>query len=252
MQKWTVILSCVLATACTKNADAPADGAADANGAVQGIGGSPRPAGNEGLVQGGGAFVTQVLLVKKEATDAKEVDDPIKKKKVANWVATLYRGEQVTSLGTQGDWAHIRMSDGKEGFVKADAILTGSVDLATVFDKVKTFTRPDLLAFNTSRQVEPGSLLFVLRAKDQFSEVNMGGTNSVWILSDVLSKDSKEVEAAKLINRARVLKDRNEAEANGAFELAKTEFADTKLVQTLLLATDPNAAANSQRRRQPQ
>lgn len=251
MKRWTVILSCALAAACVKTAQAPTEGTADPNGAaVQAIGDSPRPAGNEGLVQGDGAFVTQTLLVKREAKDAKELEEPGKKKRVANWVATLYRGEQVTALGNQGDWAHIRMSDGKEGYVKADSILSGSVDLATVFDKAKTFTRPDLLAFNTARQVEPGSLLFVMRAKDQFSEVNMGGSNTVWVLSDVLSKESKEVEAAKLINRARILKDRNEADANSAFDLAKTQFADTKLVQTMLLAAadpnavDPNAAAN--------
>ena len=231
-------------TGCTKHPDPDSGLIASPSAKVMPEAvGSPQPAGNEGLVQSaaaavGAGFVTQTVLVRREASDAREIDGPAKKKKVANWMATLYRGEQVEVLSSQDPWLHLRLSDGKEGFAKSESVVTGSVELATVFERVKTFTRPDLLALNAAKQLEPGALLFVLRAKDQFSEVNVGGAAHVWVLSDVLIKDAKEVEAAKLINRSRALKERpaaNEAESQAPLELAKSQFASTKLVQILLM-----------------
>lgn len=117
--------------------------------------------------------------------------------------------------------------------------------LATNLERVKTFVRPDFLALNAGTQLEPGSVLILLRSKDQFSEVDTGATNTVWVLRAQLTEDGQEVEAAKLINRARLLQQRNDPDAQTAIELAKTHFGLTRLVQTLLMPTtpalDPNA-----------
>lgn len=195
----------------------------------------------------GNAFITQMTQVRKEPTDAKDVADEAnpKKKKVPNWLATLYRGEQVTVVANRNDWLQVQTSDEKTGWVKNDSVVLGT-EMATVLDRTKIFTRPDLLALNGAKQIEPGSLLFVQRMKDQFSEVNFGGTATAWVLTDVLSKEANEVDAAKLMHKARLLKDRNDPAADGLLELAKTHFANTRLVQTLLLPPgDPNAAADA-------
>jgi hypothetical protein len=193
----------------------------------------------------GPAFVTQTALVRREAKDTKDVEVPGSKKRLSNFTATLYRGEQVEVVQTSEDWVEVRTSDEKTGWLKLDNVLRAEgVEMATVVNAAKVFTRPDLLAFNGARTIMPGTLLFALRIKDQFSEVNLGGGTSGWVLTDVLVKDKREVDVAKLINKARLLKDRNDPSADGLLDLAKAHFADTHLVQTLLLApaggVDPN------------
>jgi hypothetical protein len=215
-----------------------------------GVGAPARPDGAapaaNAATGNGPAYITQVTPVRRESSDAKEVEEAGKKKKQPNWLATLYRGEQVTVLSTRGDWLVVRTSDEKTGWVKLDSVLSGAgLEMATVLDKSKMFSRPDLLALLGTRAIEPGSLLFSLRAKDQFSEVNVSGTSTVWVLTDVLSKDPKEVDAAKLLHKARLLKEKNDPAADGLLDLARTQFASTRLVQTQLLAppADPNSAA---------
>lgn len=240
---WLGYLVGGLLLGCTKQPDTTAP-ALDANGPI-----APLPAQPMGAdapkAATGNAFITGVTQVRKEATDAKDVtDEASKKKKVPNWLATLYRGEQVTVVANRNDWLQVQTSDEKTGWVKSDSVVLGT-EMATVLDKTKIFTRPDLLALNGAKQIEPGSLLFVQRAKDQFSEVNFGGTATAWVLTDVLTKAPNEVDAAKLLHKARLLKDKNDPAADSLLDLAKTHFASTKLVQALLLpATNPNTPAD--------
>lgn len=186
-------------------------------------------------------YITQIAIVRRQPVEAKEVESADGKKRVANWVATLSRGEQISVLESQRDWFHVRTSDEKTGWVKSDNVLLASnVTMATVANSVRIFSRPDLLALNGSKAIEPGTLLFAIRTKDQFSEVNLAGNTTGWVLTDVLMTAPREVDAAKLLHRARFLKARNDPAADGLLELAKTHFADTHLVQTLLLPPPPN------------
>jgi hypothetical protein len=100
------------------------------------------------------AYVTVVTGLKREASDAKSIDDPKgkSKKKISNWLMTLYRGEEVTILEVQEEYAKVKASDDSEGWVQKTALLpVEGVALATVFEEAKTFSRPDLLALNSTK-----------------------------------------------------------------------------------------------------
>lgn len=217
--------------------------AADGAGPVQIAMGSPKPTRG---VERGAAYVTQTALVRRQAKDVKDVEVEGSNKRLSNFTATLYRGEQVDIVQVTDDWVQVRCSDEKTGWLKQDNVLRAEgVEMTTVVGQAKVFTRPDLLAFNGAKIIMPGTLLFAMRIKDQFSEVNLGGGVTGWVLTDVLVKDKREVDVAKLINKARLLKDRNDATADQLLELAKTHFGDTHLVQTLLLAPQLTADANA-------
>jgi uncharacterized protein YgiM (DUF1202 family) len=190
------------------------------------------------------AYLTYVTGIRRKPSDAKKVEVEGKTKKVHNWLSTLYRGEEVTVLEVQGDWARVVASDETEGWVKKTGLLpTEGVSLATLFEKTKTFHRPDLLAQNTSRSIEPATLLFVLKTKNQFTEVNYYGQGSVWVLSDKLSVDPTEISAAKLLAKVQWLKGRKDPDADKVMELARTHFGETKLVA---MANDDGAVASEE------
>jgi hypothetical protein len=90
--------------------------------------------------------------------------------------------------------------------------------------------------------IAPGTLLFVTKSKEPFSEVNLTGTTRVWTLTEKLSADPKEVEAARIINRARWLDERKDPAAKEFWELAKKNFAGTQLVQQLASVDTPAAS----------
>jgi SH3-like domain-containing protein len=184
------------------------------------------------------AFVTGVTAVRRANSDDKQVDDPKKPgKKLSNYITTLHRGEQVQVLSVEGDWAQVRSSDEKEGWTKKDALLPSQgVTMATTLDETKTFDRPDLLALNAKRKVAAGALVYAMRAKDQFSEVNLGGSSTAWVLTSALVSEQREVDAAKLLNKARWLTDHKDASAADLMDLAKKEYGDTKVMQAHLAA----------------
>ena len=179
------------------------------------------------------AFVTGVTAVRRASNEDKQVEDPKKPgKKVNNYITTLHRGEQVQVVSVEGDWAQVRSSDEKEGWTKKDALLPSQgVTMATTLDEAKTFDRPDLLALNAKRKVAAGALVYALRAKDQFSEVNIGGSSTAWVLTSSLISEQREVDAAKLLNKARWLTDHKDASAADLMDLAKKEYGDTKVMQ---------------------
>jgi hypothetical protein len=183
------------------------------------------------------AYVTGATGVRREPNEEKEIPDPKakgKKKTRSNAFMTLYRGEEVTITGIEGEWAKVRTSDEQEGWLKMSLLVRAAdVTLGTVFTETKRFRRPDLLALNTDQSVEAGTLLYVLRSKDQFSEINLGGSQTTWVLSESLSTDSREVSAAKLYNKIRSMQKANDAGASKLIELAKGQFADSKVLALL-------------------
>lgn len=205
---------------------APATGAAVAPAPA-----APAQAGEQ-------AFVTGVTAVRRASNEDKQVDDPKKPgKKISNYISTLHRGEQVQVLSVEGDWAKVRSSDEKEGWTKKDALLPNAgVTMATTLDETKTFDRPDLLALNAKRKVAAGALVYAQRTKDQFSEVNLGGTSTAWVLTSALVADQREVDAAKLLNKARWLTDHKDASSADLMDLAKKEYGDTKVMQAYVAA----------------
>lgn len=193
----------------------------------------PTAAANRPSQAGESAFVTGVAGVRRVASEDKMVDDEKKPgKKISNYITTLARGEQVQVLKVDGDWAQVRSSDEKEGWIRKDTLLPSEgVTMATTLDEAKTFDRPDLLALNAKRKVGAGALIYVVRNKDQFSEVNLGGTNTVWVLTSGLIADQREVDAAKLLNKARYLTERKDAGATDLLDLAKKEYGDTQVMK---------------------
>ncbi len=183
------------------------------------------------------AYVLYGASSYKQPTDDKKVKN--------NWLAMLYRGETVTLLEQQGDWSHIRMSDGKEGWMKSAALLPGDgVSMATVVDDVKTFSRPDFTTVLTKLKLSPGSVLFVTKKKDEtFSEVNYSGTQTAWVEDAKLVRDANEVAAARVVSRAKALDESKDDEAKKAaaemWDLANSKFKDTQVVQKVTAAATP-------------
>jgi hypothetical protein len=254
-------LPLLLALGCERSAlrSEPAEGSGPEAAQV-----APEPAANGMPALGAGghsvastepraAYFTQLTVVRRAPNEARDVDDGTgRKRRLVNVLTSVYRGEQATVLKAQGDWLQVRLSDAMQGWVKANTVVTEAagkkIEMATVFEVTKTFTRPDLLALSAGRLLEPGSLLFVLRQIDQFSEVNTAGTAQAWVLSDLLSQDTQEVQAAKLLGRAKALADRHDANSAVPLELAKSHYATTRLVQALLFpkqAADPNHASDA-------
>ena len=74
-------------------------------------------------------------------------------KDVSNALAVLQRGEKVTVVEAREDWAKVRSSDDREGWLRRAALLEGDgVTEATVLAPADVFDRPDLLAANAKRK----------------------------------------------------------------------------------------------------
>jgi len=232
MRAIVVLLAIPLSLVACRRAEPPAGEAAAPGGAAAA---APAQAGSP-------AFVTSATFLRREPTDAPRVKGPAGKE-VSSWVATLQRGERVSLLETRGDWGRVRASDDQEGWVKASALLPGEgVTEATVRTAADVFDRPDLLAANARRKVEPGTLLLVVKQKPPFAEVNVSGTSNAWVLADRLAAAERDVAVAKLIEKARWLeRSGKHDEAKQILELARGHFPDEPLLE--VLATDLGEAA---------
>jgi SH3-like domain-containing protein len=193
---------------------------------------------------GAPAYVVAVVTLRKEPSAADRIPGPTGKQ-VSNYLSTtLQRGERVSLVESREDWHRVRASDDTEGWLRATAVLDGTgVTEATVSQPADVFDRPDLLAANAKRKVEPGSLLLVVKARPPFSEVNVPGAQNAWVLTERLVTGAREVGVAKLIEKGRwlVKSDRKE-EALKILALAKGQFADIPLVQVLETELNPPPA----------
>lgn len=181
------------------------------------------------------AYVNAVAALRREPTDAAKVPGKAGARDVGNFLATLHRGERVGVLETRDDWARVRTSDDSEGWMKRGSLLeVDGVTEATVLSAAEVFDRPDLLAANPKRKIEPGTLVLVVKARPPFSEVNVAGSQDAWVLTDRLVTSEKEVSVAKLVEKARYLV-RNEKtdEALQLLALARQRFAGAALVDAL-------------------
>lgn len=181
------------------------------------------------------SFAVTVVTLRKEPVAADRIAGP-GGKQVTNYTATtLQRGEQVTVLEVRDEWSRVRASDDKEGWLRSTTLLDGTgVTAATVLQPADVFDRPDLLAANARRKVEPGSLLLVVKARPPFSEVNVPGAQNAWVLTERLATGEREVGVAKLIEKSRwLVKNNRKEEALQLLTLAQSTFADVPLVQVM-------------------
>jgi SH3-like domain-containing protein len=199
-------------------------------------------------------YVVGKTTVRKIASDDRKIADPAGgDKQVSNYVTALNRGEKVDITGNDGDWTHIKASDGSDGWLKTNRLVVEDekTKVATLFAEGKVFDRPDLLALAADRKIEAGSLVFVLSEKDQFSEVDYPKTAvsdvHAWALSSDLTTDPNEVEAAKLIAKVRELRADNDPAAKQMEDLARSQYSNSKLLSLLdqpVEATPPDGATD--------
>jgi len=148
----------------------------------------------------------------------------------------LQRGEKVAVVEAREDWAKVRSSDDREGWLKRGAMLEGEgLTEATVLAPADVFDRPDLLAANAKRRIEPGTLLLVVKARPPFSEVNVSSGPNAWVLSERLATGEREVSVAKLAEKARFLeRSGKHDEAKQILALAREHFAGSPLLDALV------------------
>jgi SH3-like domain-containing protein len=202
------------------------------------------PAAAPAAAVSAGAFVTVASSLRREPTESARVPGP-SGKEVSNALAVLQRGERVTVLEARDEWAKVRSSDDKDGWLRRAGLVEGEVAAATVLVAADVFDRPDLLAANARRRIEPGTLLLVVRTKPPFSEVNVSTGPDAWVLSERLTTADREVSVAKLTEKARWLVRSGKAdEAKQILALAREHFAGSPLVDALAveLGEQPPAA----------
>lgn len=192
------------------------------------------PAPAPSATPAGGAHVTAVAPLRRDPGEAARVRGP-GGKEVVNVLATLQRGERVTVLEEREDWARVRSSDDQEGWMKSGVLLEGEgVTEATVLVPADVFDRPDLLAANARRKIDPGTLVLVVRTRPPFSEVNLAAGQNAWVLSERLAAGEREVSVAKLTEKARwLVRVGRKDEALQVLALARTQFAGSPLVDAL-------------------
>ncbi len=183
------------------------------------------------------AYVSAATTLRREASDAARVPGP-GRKEVPNQLAILQRGEKVTLLEARDDWAKVRTSDDQQGWLRRAAVLEGDgIAEATVLAPADVFDRPDLLAANARRKIEPGTLLLVVKTKPPFAEVNVSSGPSAWVLAERLATGEKEVSVAKLAEKARWLaRNGKPDEAKQILAFARQQFPGIPLVELLATA----------------
>jgi hypothetical protein len=180
-------------------------------------------------------FITSLSTLRREPTEQARVKVEGAKTPQPNSLAALHRGERVALLEPRGDWARVRASDGAEGWVRGAALAPpDSVQEGTLLVVAWAFDRPDLLAVNAKRKLDPGTLLFIRKTRDLFTEVDAGSGPNVWVLTDRVSTRPGDVEAAKLVEKARFLARGNRPEeARDVLALLRARSPDSPLVAVL-------------------
>ena len=195
------------------------------------------------------AFVREPTALRRTPSLSRHVEASASKRQQPNVLVMLQRGESVLVLEEAEGFLRVRLSDEQEGFVRAGALRSGDhVVSATCLQETLTFARPDFLAMEHNRRIMPGSLVFVLRDKEAFAEVDagLGGQATTWVLADALERSSLEVEAAKLLQRARAVGERDPNAALPLLQLLRERFGATRLVRHLVAPLDGSEGAGAE------
>lgn len=180
-------------------------------------------------------YIVTITALRKEPTDAKNIETE-DGKKVANWIATLHRGEKVTLSETSGEFRKASLAGDVEGWMFARSVVTGEdLSLATVLEETNTFDRPDPVASNAKRKIPAGSLLLSLKVEDGFTQVNYLGSASAWVKTSTLANTDDEIVVSKLFSKARWLRDRKGGVGVAELiELAREEYASAALTAVMV------------------
>jgi SH3-like domain-containing protein len=180
-------------------------------------------------------FVIVLSTLRREPTEQARVKSEGSKAAVANAIALLHRGERVSLVERRDDWSRVRASDGEEGWLKSAALAPVSeMQEGTVLLVAWAFDRPDLLAANARRKIDPGTLLFIRKTRDLFTEVDAGPGPSIWVLTDRVTTQPGDVAAAKLVEKARYLiRNERPGEARELLALLRSRSPDSPLVGVL-------------------
>lgn len=229
--RWSLValIPVVLAACTTTSSPGPAPDVDQA--AVPAAGGEP-------------AYMTAVAALRREPVDEQKTQDKTNKadKKPGNYLTTLQRGETVTVLEKKPNWVHIKAADEMQGWVRADSVVTSAgVKPVTVLEEIGTYDRPQLVAINPKHKLPIGALLFALRTKDQFSEVDLGGGRTTWVKTDNLQSDNVDVEVAKMLAKADWLAKQDAAAAAEVKASITAQFPGSRLLKALEPAADKAA-----------
>jgi len=193
-------------------------------------------------------YVTALSTLRREPTEQARVKSVGSKTLVPNAITVLHRGERVGLVETREEWSRVRASDGVEGWLKSAGLAPASeVQEGTVLLVAWAFDRPDLLAANARRKLDPGTLLLIRKTKDLFTEVDAGPGPSIWILTDRVTTQPDDVASAKLVEKARfLLRNDRPQEARELLALLRSRSPDSPLVAVLaaeLGETPPDVTA---------
>jgi hypothetical protein len=228
-------LFALLASACSRSS-APAQQQQQQTGDAQAGAAAPSGAATEAPApKSPTAYVTTVSVLKREPSDAAKIPGKPGSKDVSNFVDLLYRGEKVAVLETRDEWVRVRSSGEKEGWMKRTSTLEGdALQEATVLAPTDVFDRPDLLAANAKRKLDPGTFVLVVKEKKPFSEVNYSGSQDVWVLTERLNTSEKEVMVSRLAEKIRYLwRNNKKDEALANFGIAKQVAEGSVLIDVL-------------------
>ena len=179
------------------------------------------------------AYLTTVFGVKRMPVADRKIDNPDGEGKVSNWVATLYRGEQVSSFEQNDKYTRVEDSTGKTGWIESRYLVVGEVvKPACVGKSLETFDRPDIISLNAKRVIKAGTLVFIIAENEQFVQVNFTPTQTAWVLKKNLVQDAKEIKAASFIEKMRYLKRKGKVEdIKKSLELMRSMMSETVLLK---------------------
>jgi SH3-like domain-containing protein len=176
---------------------------------------------------------------------------PTDDKLVKNNVFTgVDRGEKVAVLADSGDWAKVKLSDDKEGWIKTSLIRLGVERMAVMVDEVQVFVRPDPSSRGValdSSSGKLGSIVWIFKAKDGYYDCEFPGNRKGWVKVGALSEDQAELDAARLLEQARKYATRKESDlADKYYKQIANGFPATKVSQIIVLESDVQPAASGE------
>ena len=119
--------------------------------------------------------------------------------------------------------------------------------------------RPDAIAAHKDKFVTAGQLLFVLKEKREFAQVNyprsVWSGSEAWVFSSKLNRDDKEISASKLLGQIIHLRAQKDDESQKQLETLEgifdSGYAGTKLKEILDKGKAEAAAENGDQPAEP-
>ena len=184
-------------------------------------------------------FILATTSLRREPTTEKRVPKPggPSDSLISNWKATLVRGSEVRLLAAKEAWHQIEILGGEIGWVQESSLAQANeVKIATLLQETRTFQRPDLTRL-AGHRLPLGTIVFVVREKEQFSLINhprgLYNSSETWILSNRLTLAKDEVAMARALAKLPGLLAKDQAAAQEIVTLLKDQYPQTTLLPVL-------------------